>query len=114
MQQNEFAVQQIGIGSAWRNLPRRIAVKWTLSIATVISLAGGTVAFAAGVPTYERTGFPISPVQMQLLGPAHVQERSPAVAVAASPHQANVLKARPGLTTGTTAPARTETGLAAR
>jgi len=101
MQQNEVAVQQIAISSHWRNLPRRIAVKLTLSIAAaVISIAGGTAAFAAGLPSYERTGFPISPVQMQVLGPANVQERSPAATVVASPHQGN---ARPGLTTGTTA-----------
>jgi hypothetical protein len=90
-------------------------VKWTLSIAAaLISIAGGTAAFAAGLPTYERTGFPISPVQMQLLGPVNVQERSPTATAAASPHQATVLRARPGLTTGTTAPARTGAGLAAR
>ncbi len=76
-------------------------MKLTLSIAAaVISIAGGTAAFAAGLPSYERTGFPISPVQMQVLGPANVQERSPAATVVASPHQGN---ARPGLTTGTTA-----------
>jgi len=88
-------------------------VKWTsLTIAVAaISIAGGTAAFAAELPTYELTGFPISPVQLQLLGAANVGERSPTVAV--SPHQANVLKARPGLTTGA-APARTGTGLAAR
>jgi hypothetical protein len=90
-------------------------VKLTLSIAAaVISIGGGTAAFAAGLPSYERTGFPISPVQMQVLGPANVQERSPAATVVGSPRQSNVLKARPGLTTGTAAPTRTETGLAAR
>ena len=90
-------------------------MKWTLSIAAaVISIAGGAAAFAAGLPTYERTGFPISPVQLQLLGPANVQERSPAPTVTASPHQVNVLRARPGLTTGMTAPSRTGADLAAR
>ncbi len=90
-------------------------MKWTLSIAAaVISIAGGTAAFAAGLPSYERTGFPISPVQMQVLGPANVQERSPAATVAASPRQENVLKARPGLTTGTAAPTRTGADLAVR
>lgn len=89
-------------------------MKWTLSIAAaVIAIAGGTAAFATELPTYERTGFPISPVQMQLLGPAHVAERSPTVTAAASPHQANVLRAR-RLTTGMTAPTRTGTDLAAR
>jgi len=89
-------------------------VKWTsLSIAAAaISIAGGTAAFAAELPTYELTRFPISPVQLQLLGAANVQERSPTGA--ASPHQVRVLTARPGLTTGTSAPARTGTGLVAR
>ena len=89
-------------------------MKLTLSIAAaVIALAGGSAAFASELPTYERTGFPISPVQMQVLGPAHVAERSPATTVAASPHQVHVLRAR-RLTTGMTAPARTGTDLAAR
>jgi hypothetical protein len=89
-------------------------VKWTsLSIAAAaISIAGGTAAFAAELPTYELTGFPISPVQLQLLGAANVQERAPDGT--ASPHQGRVLTARPGLTTGMTAPSRTGADLAAR
>ena len=77
-------------------------MKWTsLSIVTaVISMAAGTAAFAAELPTYELTGFPVSPVQLELLGPASVRERSPTVA--ASAHQAKVQTARPGLTTGMT------------
>jgi hypothetical protein len=63
---------------------------------------GGTAAFAAELPTYELTGFPISPVQLRLLGAANVQERSP-TPVTASLHQVSVLTSRPGLTTGTTA-----------
>ena len=90
-------------------------MKWTLSIAAaVIFIAGGAAAFAAELPAYERTGFPISPVKLQVLGPANVQERSATGTVAASPNQVNVLRARPGLTTGTAAPARTGAGLAAR
>ena len=91
-------------------------MKWTyLSIAAAaISIAVGTAAFAAELPTYEQTGFPISPVQLQLLGAAKVQERPPTSTVAASPHQVNVLTARPGLTTGSAAPVRTGTGLATR
>ncbi|MGZ5873285.1 MAG: hypothetical protein ACXWKP_14390 [Bradyrhizobium sp.] len=88
-------------------------MKWTsLSIVAAISIAAGTAAFAAELPTYEVTGFPISPVQLQLLGAANVGERSSTAA--ASPHQVRVLTARPGLTTGTAAPTRTGTGLAAR
>jgi hypothetical protein len=95
----------------------RIVVKRVaLSIAAaVISVAGGTAAFAGELPTYGLTGFPISPVQLGLLGPANVQERSPTPNVAATPHQANVLTGRPGVTTGTIAPTRTgTTGFAAR
>ena len=44
--------------------------KTSLSIAAVAALliAGSTAGFAAGLPTYEATGLPISPVQAQVLG----------------------------------------------
>lgn len=90
-------------------------MKLTLSIAAAaLSIAGGTAAFAAELPTYELAGFPISPVQLQALGPAGAQERAPTLTATASPHQARVLTARPGLTTGTAAPIRAGTDLAAR
>jgi len=95
----------------------RIVVKRvSLTIAAAaISVAGGTVAFAAELPTYAVTGFPISPVQLRLLGPENVQERTPTPTVAATPHQVNVLTAQPEVTTGTIAPTRTgTTGFAAR
>lgn len=70
----------------------------SLSIAAAATLlAGGTAAFAAELPAYELAGFPISPVQLQLLGPANVQERSPTPTVTASRHQ---VTSQPGLTTG--------------
>jgi hypothetical protein len=50
--------------------------KSALSIATAISIGASTVAFAAELPTYEVDGFPISPVQLQLLGGANVREQS--------------------------------------
>jgi hypothetical protein len=75
----------------------------SLSIAAAaISVAGGTAAFAAELPAYELTGFPISPMQLQVLGSANVQERSPTPTVAVTSHQVNVLTGRPGVTTGTT------------
>ena len=75
--------------------------KISLSIAAAaISIAAGTAAFAAELPTYELAGLPISPVQLQVLGAANVQERSPAPAVTASPRQVSVQASRPGLTTG--------------
>jgi len=89
--------------------------KTYLSIAAAVFLiAGGTAGFAAELPTYETSGFPISPVQLRVLGPANVQERSPTPTVAAAPDQASVLTGQPGETTGTIAPTRSGTGLAAR
>lgn len=92
----------------------RIEVKRvSLAIAAAICIAGGSAAFAAELPSYQVTGFPISPVQLRLLGPANVQERAPTVA--ATPHQVNALTGQPGETTGSIAPTRTgTTGFAAR
>ena len=94
----------------------RIEVKRvSLAIAAAISVAGGTAAFAGELPSYQVTGFPISPVQLRLLGPANVQERSPTPTVAATRHQVDVLTGQPGVTTGTIAPTRAgTTGLAVR
>ena len=68
--------------------------KITLSIAAAaafaVSVAG---AVAAELPSYERAGLPISPVQMQVLGAQHVEQVSP-VAASASPVQLSVLKPR--------------------
>jgi hypothetical protein len=81
--------------------------KMSLSIAAAIaiSMAGGTAGLAAELPTYEVTGLPMSPVQVGLLGAAHVQEnaqaKSVATASAASPHQLSVLTPRPKLTAAT-------------
>jgi hypothetical protein len=83
--------------------------KITLSIAaaTVISMAGATAGFAAELPTYEAAGLPISAVQAQVLGVAHVREQAPTSA--ASPHQSSVLTPRAKLTTEAAAATRTET-----
>jgi hypothetical protein len=70
-----------------------------------ISIAGGTAGFAAGLPSYEARGFPISPVRAGLLGAADVREQPPASTTAASPHQLSVLTPHRKLTT-----ARTEAG----
>jgi hypothetical protein len=50
----------------------------SLIIAAVaaISLAGVTAGSAAELPTYEANGLPISPVQVGVLGAAHVQGQS--------------------------------------
>ncbi len=61
--------------------------------AFVISAAGAN---AGELPTYERSGFPISLVQVSVLGSAQVREQAPAATLAlsgmpASPHQFAVL-----------------------
>jgi hypothetical protein len=63
---------------------------------------------ARELPSYELMGMPITPVQMQVLGSAHVRESSPALALAvdgvpASPHQVAVLTPRPRTTPAATA-----------
>jgi hypothetical protein len=73
-----------------------------LSIASVVAftLIGGAAAAAQDLPTYEVMGFPISPVQVSILGcSAQVQERAPVTAftisgMPASPHQIAVLTPR--------------------
>ena len=55
---------------------------------------------APALPTFELLGFPITPVQVQVVGPAHVQEQSPTPTLSlggipASPHQVTVLTRRP-------------------
>jgi hypothetical protein len=79
--------------------------KTPLSIASaaVISIAGGAAGFAAELPTYESAGFPISAVQVQVLGAANVQEQSPVPTSTASPHQLRVLTPRTKMTTATAA-----------
>jgi hypothetical protein len=73
-----------------------------LSIMSVMAfvLMSGAVASAQDLPTYEVTGFPITPLQMSILGcSAQVQESSPAATLTvegmpASPHQIMVLTPR--------------------
>ena len=83
--------------------------KTSLSIAAAaaVLIAGGTAGFAAEVPTYEVTGLPISPVQVQVLGAANLREQSPVSTSAASPHQLSVLTPRTKMTTATVAPTQT-------
>jgi hypothetical protein len=86
---------------------RRIAVKKTsLSLAAMIAIASATTSFAAGLPTYEAKGLPISPVQASLLGTANV-EQSQVAPSAASPHQISVLTPRRKVNTATAAPITT-------
>ncbi len=87
--------------------------KTYLSIAAaVISIAGCTAGFSAELPSYEKTGLPISTVQVQVLGAANISEQSPVLTSAASPHQLSVLTPRTKITTATAT--RTETGRSIR
>ena len=61
-------------------------------------------AAAEKLPTFELMGFPITPVQVQLVGSALVQEQSPTSTLMlggmpASPHQVSVLAPRPRIAT---------------
>jgi hypothetical protein len=86
----------------------------SIAAAAVISIAGGTAGFAAELPTYESAGFPISAVQVQVLGAANVQEQSPVPTSTASPHQLRVLTPRTKITTATVAATRAETARSIR
>ena len=69
--------------------------KKTLTIAaTVLTIAGATSAFAAELPTYEANGFPVSPLQVRVLGAGHVEQQVTAPATVASVHQVRVLGSR--------------------
>ena len=70
-----------------------------LAAAAVVTLAGADAAAAAGLPTYESMGLPITVAQISVVGPTHVQEISSvptltAGGMPASPHQIAVLTAR--------------------
>ena len=74
--------------------------KIALSIAAAAILtAGGTAGFAAELPTYGANGFPISPVQVRVLGAANVQQQSPAATSTVTPVQLSVLTPRAKTTT---------------
>ncbi|MCK1744656.1 hypothetical protein IVA80_28525 [Bradyrhizobium sp. 139] len=78
----------------------------TLSIAAaILTIAGSTAAFAAELPTYEANGFPVSALQVRVLGAAHVEQQATVPATVASVHQARVLTPRKvktaDVTTGT-------------
>ena len=53
-------------------------MKNLLSVAAIAAVTlGGASASAAELPSYELTGFPISPHQISVMGSANVQEQSP-------------------------------------
>lgn len=65
--------------------------KTLLIAAAILTIAGGTAAFAAELPTYEANGFPISPLQVRVLGATHVEQQVASPSTIASVHQAKVL-----------------------
>ncbi|MFK4507867.1 hypothetical protein LPJ38_23210 [Bradyrhizobium daqingense] len=69
--------------------------KKTLTIAaTILTIAGATSAFAAELPTYEANGFPVSPLQVRVLGAGHVEQQVTAPTTVATAHQLKVLGSR--------------------
>lgn len=83
-------------------------MKKTISIAAVaIAMTASTAGFAAELPSYEAGGIPVSPVQVRLLGAAHVEQQQAAPASSVTPLQASVLAPRNQKTaTATTGSAR--------
>lgn len=77
-----------------------------IAAAAAISMAGAAASSGAELPTYEADGLPISPVQVGVLGTAHVQEQSQVTTSALSPHQLSVLTPRPKHTAATVASGR--------
>jgi hypothetical protein len=70
--------------------------------ATGTLMLSATGASAAELPPYELMGFPITPHQFSVVGPANVKEQSPSPSLTiagmpASPHQVTVLTPRPRL-----------------
>ena len=69
--------------------------KKTLSIAAaVLAIASSTATLAAELPTYEAYGIPASPLQVRVLGAAHVDEQVVAPATSVTALQASVLAPR--------------------
>jgi hypothetical protein len=70
-----------------------------ISAATALIMCGGA-AVAAELPTFEVMGFPITSLQVALMGASGVEEQSPSptltsAGMPASPHQMTVLTPRP-------------------
>ena len=71
-----------------------MSYRWSITVAAVLMLRGIGSA-AAEMPTYEVTGFPVTPHQFVALGPADAEQGLATVTSAmASPHQIAVLTPR--------------------
>jgi hypothetical protein len=86
-------------------------------VAAIAAATAGSGAGAAELPSFELRGFPITRVQVSVMGAANVQEQSPAATLMfggmpASPHQIAALTSRPEMA-ATAAVKRTTIGLVA-
>ena len=73
--------------------------KISLSVAAaVLAMTAATAGFAAELPAYEKSGLPVSAVQVQVLGAENVQQVS-ADAASMTPVQLSVLTPRHKITT---------------
>lgn len=73
-------------------------------VAAIAAATVGSGAGAAELPSFELRGFPITRVQVSVMGAANVQEQSAAATLTlggmpASPHQIAVLTPRPDMAT---------------
>jgi hypothetical protein len=85
---------------------------------TAVVVLGGLSAKGSELPAFEKSGFPISPIQVSVLGADGVQESSPIPALTlagmpASPHQVAVLTPRQRSTEQAAAAKSTPVGLSA-
>jgi hypothetical protein len=94
-------------------------MKIVISMAAAMLIASGAGAMAAELPTYQAQGFPISPVQVQLVGAARVQEQPPLATAtpdgsSVTPLQISVLTPRAKRHTAAITEETTTTGSIAR
>lgn len=85
---------------------------------TAVVVLGGVSAKGSELPAFEKSGFPITQVQVSVLGAAGVQESSPIPTLMlngmpASPHQVAVLTPQRKTTTQATPAKLTPAGLSA-
>jgi hypothetical protein len=76
---------------SWRIDVKKISVSF--AAAAVLAMTAVTCAVAGELPAYEKSGLPVSAVQLQVLGAENVSEQAPA-AVSATPVQLRVLTPR--------------------
>lgn len=93
--------------------------KLRLITSATLILLGGVTAEASELPTFEKLGFPITRIQISVLGAAEVRESSPIPALTlagmpASPHQVAVLTPRPRIAEQARSAKLTTAGFSAR